>query len=146
MEGQTIQWSKDTKVVITGRKWKVYHCILCPSIYGLWLPLWYLLTIAFSVLPFIASDYYFGIVWPLYCLSFRLRLVIITLVSFDYCIVFPSFYGFNLDNRMKNKNTLHHQNSSDLIVKEKTIISMPLMCTFCLSHFVIKNIIWKQDL
>jgi hypothetical protein len=69
------------------------HCIVCPSIYGLWLPLWYLLTIAFSVLPFIASDYYFGIVWPLYCLSFSLRLVIITLVSFDHCIVCPSVYG-----------------------------------------------------
>jgi Na+/glutamate symporter len=41
------------------------HCIVCPSIYSLWLSLWYLLTIALSVLPFTACDYLFGIVWPL---------------------------------------------------------------------------------
>jgi hypothetical protein len=69
------------------------HCIVCPSIYGLWLPLWYLLTIALSVLQFTACDYLFGIFWPLYCLSFHLRLVITTLVSFDHCIVCPSVYG-----------------------------------------------------
>ena len=69
------------------------HCIVCPSIYSLWLPLWYLLTIALSVLQFTACDYYFGIFWSLYCLSFHLRLVIITLVSFDHCIVCPSIYS-----------------------------------------------------
>jgi hypothetical protein len=69
------------------------HCIVCPSIYGFWLPLWYLLTIALSVLPFTASDYLFGIFWPLYCLSFHLRPVITSLVSFDHCIVCPSIYG-----------------------------------------------------
>jgi hypothetical protein len=69
------------------------HYILCPSIYGLWLSLWYLLTIAFSVLPFTACDYYFGIFWPLHSLSFHLRLVITTLVSFDHCILCPSIYG-----------------------------------------------------
>ena len=69
------------------------HCIVCPSIYGFWLPLWYVLTIALSVLPFTASDYHFGIFWPLYCLSFHLRLLITTLVSFDHCIVCPSVYG-----------------------------------------------------
>jgi hypothetical protein len=68
--------------------------IVCPSIYGLWLPLWYLLTIGFSVLPFTACDYHFGIFWPLHCLSFHLRLVITSLVSFDHCIVSPSIYGF----------------------------------------------------
>jgi hypothetical protein len=89
------------------------HCIVCPSIYGLWLPLWYLLTIVvlsvlqltacdyhwylltivLSVLPFTACDYHIGICWPLHCLSFHLRLVITTLVSFDHCIVCPSIYG-----------------------------------------------------
>ena len=72
------------------------HCILCPSIYGLWLPLWYLLTIVLSVLPFTTCDYHFGIFWPLHCLSFYLRLVITSLVSFDHCIVCPSIYGLSL--------------------------------------------------
>jgi hypothetical protein len=63
------------------------HCIACPSIYGLWLPLWYLLTIALSVLPFTACDYHFGIFWPLHCLSFHLRLVITTLVSLTIVVL-----------------------------------------------------------
>ena len=65
------------------------HCIVCPSI--------------------TASDYPFGIFWPLYCLSFnygfwlplwyllaivlsvlQLRLLITPLVSFGHCIVCPS--------------------------------------------------------
>jgi hypothetical protein len=112
--------------------------------------LWYLLTIVFSVLPITACDHHFGIFWSLYCLSFSLRLVITTLVSSNFSfsykvlvyisilqgrikltyLVFTYNKRLNLDNRMKNKNTLHHQNSSDIIVKEKTIISMPLMCTF----------------
>ena len=54
------------------------HCIVfpssivCPSsIYDFWLPLWYLVAIVLSVLPrFTTSDYPFGILWPLYCLSF----------------------------------------------------------------------------
>jgi hypothetical protein len=72
------------------------HCIVCPSVYGLWLPLWYLLTIVLSVLPFTACDYHFGIFWPLYCLSFHLRPVITTLVSFDRCIFCPSIFGFTV--------------------------------------------------
>ena len=39
--------------------WPLY-CIVCPSIYGLWLP------------PF-------GIFWPLYCLSFDIRIMITSL-------------------------------------------------------------------
>ena len=69
------------------------HCIGCPSIYGFWLPLWYLMTIVLSVL-FTASDYHFGILCPLYCLSFYLRLLITPLVSYAHCIVCPSIYGF----------------------------------------------------
>ena len=70
------------------------HCIVCPSIYGFWLPLWYLVAIVLSVLLFTASDYHFGILWPLYCLSFSLRLLITHLVSGSHCIVCPSIYGF----------------------------------------------------
>jgi hypothetical protein len=39
---------------------------------------------------FPASDYPFGIFWPLCCLSFDLRLLITPLVSFGHCIVCPS--------------------------------------------------------
>ena len=73
------------------------HCIVCPSsIYGFWLPLWYLLAIVLSVLLFTDFDYLFGIFWPLYCLSFfDLRILITSLVSFGHCIVCPSsIYGF----------------------------------------------------
>ena len=53
------------------------HCIVCPtSIYAFWLPLWYLLAIASSVLLwFMPSDYLFGIFWPLYLSSVILRLM-----------------------------------------------------------------------
>ena len=76
------------------------HCIVCPStLYGFSLPFWYLLAIVLSVLlRFTASHYLFGIIWPLYCLSFyALRLLITPLVSFGHCIVCPStLYGFSL--------------------------------------------------
>jgi hypothetical protein len=70
------------------------HCIVCPSIYGFWLPLWYIVAIVLSVLLFTASAYHFGILLPLYCLSFYLRLLITTLVSCGHCIVCPSIYDF----------------------------------------------------
>jgi hypothetical protein len=74
------------------------HCIVCRSwIYDLWLPIWYLLAIALSVLlRFTTSGYRFGILWPLYCLSFLdLRLLITLLVSCGHCIVCPSsIYDF----------------------------------------------------
>ena len=75
------------------------HCIVCPSIYDFWLPLWYLVAIVLSVLPrFTTFDYPFGILWPLYCLSFLdLRLLITPLVSCGHCIVCPSsIYDFLL--------------------------------------------------
>ena len=73
------------------------HCIVCPSsIYSFWLHLWYLVAIVLSVLQFTASDYTFGILWPLYCLSFfNLQLLITPLVSCGHCIVCPSsIYSF----------------------------------------------------
>ena len=69
------------------------HCIVCPSMYGFWLPLWYLVAIVLSVLLCTASDYPFGISWPLHCLSY-VRLLITPLVSRGHCIVCPSMYGF----------------------------------------------------
>jgi hypothetical protein len=68
--------------------------IVCPLNYGFWLPLWYLLAIVLSVLCITASDYSFDIFWPLHCLSFELRLLIIPLIYFGHCIVCPLNYGF----------------------------------------------------
>ena len=70
------------------------HCIFCPLIYGFWLPIWYTLAILLSVLWITASDYLFDILWPLYCLSFELRLLITHLIYFSHCIVCPLKYGF----------------------------------------------------
>ena len=74
------------------------HSVVCSSlIYGIWLPLWYLLANLLSVLRwFTESDYLFGILWPFCCLFFfDLRLLITTLVSFGHCVVCSSLtYGF----------------------------------------------------
>ena len=73
------------------------HCVVSPSMsYGFWLSRWYLLAIVLSVLRVTASDYPFGIFWPLCCQSFyELQLLIIPLVSFGHCVVSPSTsYGF----------------------------------------------------
>jgi hypothetical protein len=72
------------------------HCVVCSSIYGFWLSLWYLLVIVLSVLLFTDSNYPFGIFWPLCCLFFfYLRILFIPLVSFGHCVVCSSsIYGF----------------------------------------------------
>jgi hypothetical protein len=76
------------------------HCVVCPSsIYGFWLPLWYLLAIVLSVLlRFTDSDCPYGIYWPLCCLSFfDLRILIAPMVSIGHCVVCSSsIYGFLL--------------------------------------------------
>ena len=50
------------------------YCVICPSIYSFWLPLWYPLVIVLSVFPFTASD----------C----------PLISFGHCVICPSIYSF----------------------------------------------------
>ena len=72
----------------------VGHCIICASIYGFWLPLCYMLAIVPPVLQFTASDYPFAICWPLYHLSFNLRLLITPLLYAGHCTICPSIYGF----------------------------------------------------
>jgi hypothetical protein len=60
------------------------HCVVCSSsIYGFWLPLWYLLAIVLSVLlRYTDSDCPFGIFWPLCCLFFfDIQILIAPLVS-----------------------------------------------------------------
>jgi hypothetical protein len=66
------------------------HCLVSPLIHGFWLPpLWYLVAIVLFLLWITASDYLFGILWPLSCLSFDLRLLITSLLSCGYCLVCP---------------------------------------------------------
>jgi hypothetical protein len=72
----------------------VGHCIVCPLNYSFWLPIWHTLAIVLPVLWSTASDYPFDILWPLYYLSFDLRLLTTPLVSFGHCIVCPLQYGF----------------------------------------------------
>ena len=60
------------------------HCIVCPSIYGFWLPLWYLQA---SLCPFALF------ILSLYCLSFfYLRLLITSLVSSSLSLSFCPFH------------------------------------------------------
>jgi hypothetical protein len=73
------------------------HCVVLSStIYGFWLPLWYLFVIVLSyLLRFTDSDYPFGIFWSLCCLFYGLRVLITPLVSFGHCAVCSStIYGF----------------------------------------------------
>ena len=120
----------------SGYPFGIFWPLYCLSfdLHGFWLPFWYLLAIVLSVLrltrllvtllvsfghcivcpsTYTASDYPFGIFWPLYCLSFDLhsfwlpfwyllaivlsvlrltRLLVTLLVSFGHCIVCPSTY------------------------------------------------------
>jgi ubiquitin-protein ligase len=69
------------------------HCIVCPSVIdSFWLAIWYLVSIVLSVLLWLtASDYQFGILWPLCCLSFcDSQLLITHLVSCSHCVVCPT--------------------------------------------------------
>ena len=93
------------------------YCVVWPSNYGFWLPLWRLQAflvlfrsvIVLSSLQMTASDYPFGVFklflslffWLLCCLAFKLRLLITPLASSNlscpyvgYCVVWPSNYGF----------------------------------------------------
>ena len=79
------------------------YCIVCPSsMYSFWLPFWHLVDIALSVLlRCTASDYPFGILWPLYSLAFfDVQLLITPLISCGHCVVCPSsMYSFWLPLR-----------------------------------------------
>jgi hypothetical protein len=67
--GLQFQWTSNTFCPFS-----FGHCVVCLSIYGFWLPLWYLVAIVLSVLLFMDSDY--------------------PLVSCGHCVVCPSIYGF----------------------------------------------------
>ena len=89
----------DLRILITPLV-SFFHCFVCSSsIYEFSLPIWYLLSIVFSVLlRFTDSHYPFGIFWPLCFLFFLdLRILITPLVSFVHCVVCSSsIYEFSL--------------------------------------------------
>jgi hypothetical protein len=70
------------------------HCVVCFSVCGFWLSLWYLVAIVLSVLRYADSDYPFGILWSLCCLFFDIRVLITPLVSCGHCVVCSSICGF----------------------------------------------------
>ena len=116
------------------------NCIVCSSsIYWFWLPFWYLLAIAFSILRrFTDSDYHFGIFWPLHCLFFvDLLILIAPLVSFDHCIVCSSsIYWFWLPLWYLLAiilSVLRRFTDSDCPVG----IFWPLYCLFCVDLLIL---------
>jgi hypothetical protein len=122
MEGQITKWPNNFKGAMCYLSLHLQlliaplvsfgHCVICPSIYSFWLPLWYLLVIMLSVPPFTASDCPFEIFWSLcyptftasdcpfeilwsVCyLSLQLQLLIAPLISFGHCVICPSIYSF----------------------------------------------------
>ena len=68
------------------------YCIVCLKIYGIWLHLFILAMIVLSVIRFTASDYIFLFWLWLYWLSYDLR-HLITSFYFGYCIVCLMIYG-----------------------------------------------------
>jgi hypothetical protein len=70
------------------------HYVVCPTMYVFWLPLWCLVAIMLSALRCTSSDYPFDVLWPLCCLPFDVRLLIIPLVSCGHYVVCPSMYVF----------------------------------------------------
>jgi hypothetical protein len=125
----------------------VCHCIVCPSIYCFWIPLWYLQAslcplpflffIVLSVLLFTTSDYLFGIFKPLF-----------VLLTFSFChfIVCPSpIYGFWLPLWYLQASLCPfvlfilslYCLSFYLRLLITSLVSSSLSLSFCAFHFVI---------
>jgi hypothetical protein len=75
------------------------HCIVWSSIWSFCLFRRYLLVIVLSDLRFVASVHLVGFFWPLYCMTFDLKLLFISSVSGGHCIVWPSICSFCLSRR-----------------------------------------------
>jgi hypothetical protein len=116
IEGQTIQWLQDTDEINRSYKSKVD-------------------------LRFVASVYPVGILWPLYCMIFDLKLLFISSVSFGHCIVWPSICSFCLSRRYLVAIVL-----SDLRFVASVYFVGILWPLYCLT-FKIKDqtIQWPQD-
>jgi hypothetical protein len=68
------------------------HCIVCYSIYGFWLHLWYLQTFGHCIVVPSIYGWCLHLWYPLYCLLFNLRFLFTPLVSSNfwplYCLPF----------------------------------------------------------
>ena len=86
------QFFFDIRILITSLVSFGHYVVSSSSIYGFWLPLWYLLAIVLSVLiRYRDSDYSFGIFWPLcYQFFFDIRILITPLVSCGHYVVCSS--------------------------------------------------------
>ena len=86
------QFFFDIRILITSLVSFGHYVVSSSSIYGFWLPLWYLLAIVLSVLiRYRDSDYSFGIFWPLCCqFFFDIRILITPLVSCGHYVVCSS--------------------------------------------------------
>ena len=113
------------------------HCVVCPSIYGFWLPLWYLLVIVLSVLRFTASDYTIGIFWSLCCLSFDLRLL--TTVWYLLVIVLSVLRFTASDYPFSIFKLLLHIDNCILRKVYSCIIGSHLISSKCVNIYVLKT-------
>ena len=87
----------DWRLLITTLVYSSFSIVCLSSIEGFWLPLWYIQAFLLSVCRRLkASDYYFGIYNPFYCLSVvHWRLLITTLICSSLSIVcLSSIEGF----------------------------------------------------
>ena len=122
-------WPEFTPVVSGVRfvRSLVFCVLFCRSLFVL-----FLLAIVLSMLWFMASDYPFGIFWPLCCLCFDLWLLITPLVSsnFSYILIkqyknkqkkrFPSIYF------VKTSRPIGMHSSNNQIINWKSTVFFPL--------------------
>jgi hypothetical protein len=106
IKGQKTQWPQDTKGVLVS----CGHCVVCPLLYGFWVPIWNLVVIVLSVLWCTDSEYPFGILWPLCCLSFDVRILSTHLAYCGHCVVCWESVHQRRDNTMATRYQRGTQN------------------------------------
>jgi hypothetical protein len=112
------------------------HCIVCPLIYGFWLPLWYLVAIVLSVLWHTDSDYPFGILWPLYCMSFDIRILMTPLVSSNFS------FNCSFDNKDISIICMYCWTSHFGLFLLRMLITFLFIFRICL-EYIVPSLIWK---
>jgi hypothetical protein len=102
--------------------------VVCHSIYGFCLFLWYLLVIVLFVIRFTASAYSFGIFWSLCCLSFDLQLLIIPLVSSSFTCKETFCTTTIVKKKRKNNVTSGHMTTitSGRVMTSLPVTSLPI--------------------
>jgi hypothetical protein len=103
IKGQTLQWplycmTFDLKLLFISSV-SSGHVIVWPLICSFYLSRRYLEAIVLSDLRFVASVHLVGFFWPLYCMTFDLKLLFISSVSCGHFIVWPLICSFCLFRR-----------------------------------------------